>query len=93
MMKKSLIIITTMLALASGSAFADGCLKGAAVGGVGGHVAGHHAVIGPVGGCVVGRHMANKKAKEQKAAAAQAQAQPAPGAAAPAPAPAPAPAK
>ena len=43
---------------------AKGCIKGAAVGGVGGHFAGHHGLIGAVGGCVVGRHMANKKEKE-----------------------------
>lgn len=48
---------------------AKGCLKGAAVGAVTGHVAGEHGVVGAVGGCAVGRHMANKKDKEEKAAA------------------------
>lgn len=57
------------------SAEAKGCIKGAAVGGVGGHFAGHHALIGAAGGCVVGRHMANKKDKE---AAANAKKAPAP---------------
>ena len=46
----------------SAPAEAKGCLKGAAVGGIGGHVAGHHGLIGAAAGCVVGRHMANKKA-------------------------------
>ena len=45
-------------------AMAKGCLKGAAVGGVGGHMAGHHGLIGAAGGCAVGHHMAAKKAKE-----------------------------
>ena len=40
---------------------AKGCLKGAAVGGVGGHVAGHHGILGAAAGCAIGRHMANKK--------------------------------
>ena len=48
-------------ALASGAAEAKGCLKGAAVGGVAGHVAGGHSVLGAAAGCVIGRHQANKK--------------------------------
>ncbi len=43
---------------------AHGCLKGAAVGGVVGHVAGHHAVAGAAVGCVVGHHRAKVKEKE-----------------------------
>ena len=50
-------------------AAAKGCLKGAAVGGVGGHVAGGHGVVGAAAGCAVGRHMANKKDKQQAQAA------------------------
>ncbi len=64
------------LALLPGLASAKGCLKGAAVGGVGGHVAGHHGVIGAAAGCVIGRHMANKK--EAVANAPTAPATPAP---------------
>ena len=67
-MKKLMTILLTGLALVGGTANAAGCLKGAAVGGVAGHVAGKHGVVGAVGGCVVGRHMANKKAKKEKAA-------------------------
>lgn len=67
-MKKWMTILATGLALVAGTANAAGCLKGAAVGGVAGHVAGKHGVVGAVGGCVVGRHMANKKAKKEKAA-------------------------
>jgi hypothetical protein len=46
---------------------AAGCLKGAAVGGVGGHLAHHHAILGAAAGCAVGHHMAHKKAMAKKA--------------------------
>ncbi len=39
-------------------AHAHGCLKGAAVGGVVGHVAGRHALTGAAVGCVIGHHQA-----------------------------------
>jgi hypothetical protein len=45
---------------------AHGCIKGAAVGGVVGHVAGHHVVAGAAVGCVIGHHRA--KVKEREAA-------------------------
>jgi hypothetical protein len=45
-------------------AHAAGCLKGAAVGGVAGHLAGHHSVLGAGAGCVIGHHEATKHAKE-----------------------------
>jgi hypothetical protein len=44
---------------------AAGCLKGAAVGGVAGHVAGHHGALGAGAGCVVGHHEANKHAQQK----------------------------
>nr|WP_255493404.1 hypothetical protein [Polaromonas sp. H6N]AWD72243.1 hypothetical protein pH6NP1_p048 [Polaromonas sp. H6N] len=66
---------TWVLAAGPQLASAKGCLKGAAVGGVGGHVAGGHGVLGAAAGCAVGRHMANKKDKQQAA-----QVQPAPAA-------------
>lgn len=74
-MKIRLYAIAMLLAIAGTPqiASAKGCLKGAAVGGVGGHVAGGHGVLGAAAGCAVGRHMANKK-DQQKAA----QSQPAP---------------
>jgi hypothetical protein len=43
---------------------AHGCIKGAAVGGVVGHVAGHHAVAGAAVGCVIGHHRATVKQRE-----------------------------
>jgi hypothetical protein len=72
-MRKTLFTIAISLALASlpviGSA--HGCIKGAAVGGVVGHVAGHHAVAGAAVGCVIGHHHA--KVKEREAAASRSQ--------------------
>jgi hypothetical protein len=46
-------------------AYAAGCLKGAAVGGVAGHVAGHHTVLGAGAGCIIGHHEAAKNAKQK----------------------------
>jgi outer membrane lipoprotein SlyB len=76
-MKVRFCTIAMLLAMAASPqiASAKGCLKGATVGGVGGHVAGGHGVLGAAAGCAVGRHMANKKAKQQ---AAPAQPAPAP---------------
>lgn len=54
--------------LLSSPAMAAGCLKGAVVGGVAGHVVGRHAVVGAIGGCLVGRHVAAKKAEDAKRA-------------------------
>ncbi|MBC7474044.1 MAG: hypothetical protein H7263_07100 [Candidatus Sericytochromatia bacterium] len=67
-MKTKFIMMSAVLALASitTSAQAGGCLKGAAVGGVGGHVGGGHGVLGAVAGCAVGRHMYNKKQKAKQ---------------------------
>jgi hypothetical protein len=54
--------IFAALSLNMGSAHAAGCLSGAAVGGVAGHLAGHHGVLGAAAGCAVGHHEAKKKA-------------------------------
>ena len=62
----ALTLLATM-AFVPQIASAKGCLNGAAVGGVGGHVAGGHGVLGAAAGCVVGRHMANKKDKQHAA--------------------------
>ncbi|WP_250502254.1 hypothetical protein [Caballeronia sp. AZ7_KS35] len=63
----SIIVASTMLA-ATGAAQAKGCLKGAAVGGVAGHVAGGHGTAGAIGGCAIGHHEANKKDKQAQQA-------------------------
>ena len=72
-MKTKLFALTLvgLLSIFSQTAEAKGCLKGAAVGGVGGHVAGGHGLLGAAAGCVVGRHMANKKAKQEAAGGAK----------------------
>jgi outer membrane lipoprotein SlyB len=51
------------IGLMSAPAGAKGCLKGAAVGGVAGHVVGHHGVVGAAAGCVIGHHEAKKNEK------------------------------
>jgi len=57
-MKIKAAILVLSIAIASPS-LAAGCLKGAAVGGVGGHFVGKgHAVAGAAIGCAVGHHRA-----------------------------------
>ncbi len=57
--------IFAALSLNMGSAHAAGCLSGAAVGGVAGHLAGHHGVLGAAAGCLYGRHRANEQDRQQ----------------------------
>ncbi len=53
----ALVVLVAASAIAlPGEAGAVGCLSGAAVGGVAGHVAGHHALLGAAAGCAVGHH-------------------------------------
>ena len=66
--KTLVCVVATAAALLPGVSNAKGCLKGAAIGGIGGHVAGHHGLIGAAAGCAVGRHMADKQAKTAPAA-------------------------
>jgi outer membrane lipoprotein SlyB len=47
------------------AASAKGCLKGAAVGGVAGHVAGGHGLLGAAAGCAIGHHRAAQKEQQQ----------------------------
>ena len=47
-------------------AHAAGCLKGAVIGGVAGHFAGHHGVLGAGAGCAIGHHEASKEARAQQ---------------------------
>lgn len=54
------------LMLTSSLAHAEGCLKGAVVGGVAGHLK-HHAVLGAVAGCAIGHHLAAQAKKQQAA--------------------------
>jgi hypothetical protein len=68
-MKFMLVPAALAFSIATGwvaaSADAAGCLKGAAVGGVAGHLAGHHGVLGAGAGCIVGHHEATKAAREK----------------------------
>lgn len=63
-MTRMVLVAGALAIAAAGSpAFAKGCLKGAAVGGVGGHMVGKgHAVAGAAAGCAIGHHHAAKKA-------------------------------
>jgi hypothetical protein len=74
-MMRKLLFATTLLgalALAAPYALAEGCGKGAVVGGVLGHETGSgHAVAGSAAGCAVGHHEAKKA--DKKAAAQQQQ--------------------
>jgi hypothetical protein len=74
-MKFTIIPAAFALVLAGGwlatPAHAAGCVKGAAVGALAGHVAGHHGALGAGAGCVVGHHEANKNAKATTAQPAQ----------------------
>jgi hypothetical protein len=67
-MKFMLLPTALVFSIATGwveaPAHAAGCLKGAAVGGVAGHLAGHHGVLGAGAGCVIGHHEATKHANE-----------------------------
>ena len=61
---KSVILAAAALALLNPvAAEAKGCMKGALVGGVAGHMV-HHGVLGAIGGCVVGHHMANENNRQ-----------------------------
>jgi hypothetical protein len=73
-MKSFLIATATAVSLICSAPMANakGCLKGAAVGGVAGHVAGKHGLAGAAIGCAVGHH--HDKVKAQKQAEAQKQA-------------------
>jgi len=71
--KIAMIVLTSAMLGATGAAQAKGCIEGAAVGGVAGHVAGKHGTAGAVGGCAIGHHEASKKDKKaQQANAASA---------------------
>lgn len=68
MTTKSILVPAALaLALTVGAApsvQAAGCLKGAAVGGFAGHLAGH-GWLGAGAGCAIGRHEANKHEREE----------------------------
>lgn len=56
-MKTIAAALAMTVALVAGAGAANaGCLTGAAIGGVGGHFAGHHALLGAAAGCAVGHY-------------------------------------
>jgi hypothetical protein len=57
-------VLLACVASLPGAASAKGCLKGAAVGGVGGHMLGGHGTAGAAAGCAVGHHKASKQAAQ-----------------------------
>lgn len=67
-MKKILIVASFVVGVGGVATNAQaGCLSGAAVGGVAGHVAGKHGVLGAAVGCAVGHHKAANDRKAQQA--------------------------
>lgn len=71
-MKKWLFATALPIMLVSQPVLAKGCLRGAAAGGVAGHMVGKgHAVAGAAVGCVAAHHHYAKQARAQKAAARQ----------------------
>jgi hypothetical protein len=72
---KSVLLAAAGLALSSlasaPGAEAAGCLKGAVVGGVAGHMV-HHGVLGAAAGCAIGHHEASKHERERERDAAEA---------------------
>ncbi len=65
-------VLLATIASVPGVASAKGCLKGAAVGGVGGHMLGGHGAAGAAAGCAVGHHTASKRAAEANTSSANA---------------------
>jgi hypothetical protein len=51
--------VAAIALVSSGTAEANGCIKGAIVGGAAGHMAGH-SKLGAAAGCAIGHHEANK---------------------------------
>ena len=62
--KMLVVALSAALGCVSATAGTRGCLAGAAVGGVGGHVAGHHGVLGAAAGCAVG-HIVEKRRSQR----------------------------
>jgi hypothetical protein len=73
MQKMLLMLALSVFAGAPLTAGAHGCIKGAAVGGVAGHLAGHHGLAGAAVGCAIGHHRAKVKEREKEQDATRAQ--------------------
>jgi len=66
-MRRLLLTAATVAVLASPVVAKAGCLVGAAVGGVAGHMV-HHGVIGAAAGCAIGHHHAVMAKRREDAA-------------------------
>ncbi|KQM14872.1 hypothetical protein [Novosphingobium sp. Leaf2] len=67
-MKYVSLIALPLMMVAAQPVMAKGCIRGAAVGAVGGHMVGKgHAVMGAAAGCAVAHHHYAKKAKQAAA--------------------------
>ena len=63
MRKVAYFVLASAVMLSPVGANAKGCIKGAAVGAVAGHVAGRHGKVGAAAGCAIGHHKAAKAAR------------------------------
>ena len=55
-----------MRIIATGTAEAKGCIKGAIIGGIAGHYLAERGVVGAVAGCLTGRALANRRARRDR---------------------------
>jgi hypothetical protein len=62
------VVLLASFAALPGAASAKGCLKGAAVGGVGGHQVRGNEISVDAAGCAVGQHRARNRSAEASAA-------------------------
>lgn len=59
-MKGAITALILGLGIAGAPAAQAGCIKGALIGGVAGHFAGHHGLLGAAAGCAIGHHEATR---------------------------------
>jgi hypothetical protein len=57
--------LASLVLLAPSVSEAKGCIKGAFIGGIAGHYAGHHGFLGAAAGCLIGRHQAHAAERQQ----------------------------
>lgn len=56
------LAVASTVTLSSAPTQAAGCIKGAVVGGLAGHLV-HHGMVGAAAGCAIGHHEASKQAQ------------------------------
>lgn len=66
-MRIALVVVAAATTLVVSPVYAKGCIRGAAAGGVAGHMVGKgHGVAGAAAGCAMSHHHYAKKAAKQK---------------------------